>query len=189
MGNTFVENYENLSDSELICLSNNSDDHAVSVILKRYSKVVLAKVSSYINRYSFLESDDLYQEGMIAVYFAVKSYDYKSSSFSTFAKLCIDRAIIDLIRKHGSKKSIPQNMLVELEDSAADENLSPEQICLSKEKLEEFHNKLKTLLSKKEYVVLVAYLSGLSYNEISQKLGITEKAVDNALSRIKQKLK
>ncbi len=189
MGNTFVENYENLSDNELITLSNSFDDYAVAVILKRYSGMILSRVSSYIKMYSFLESDDLYQEGMIAVYFAIKAYDHKSSSFSTFARLCVDRAIVDLIRKSCSKKSIPYNMFVELEDTTVDANLTPEQICLGKEKLFEFNKKLKTLLTNKEYLVLMEYLSGLSYMEISKKLSITEKSVDNALCRIKQKLK
>lgn len=189
MGITFVENYENLPDSELIRLYNAADDYAISVLLKRYSGMVLSRVSAYLSHYDFLESDDLYQEGMIAVYFAIKSFDFKSSSFSTFARLCIDRAIIDLIRKSYSKKSVPQSMLVEFEDVPVDLSLSPEQICLGKEKLLEFNKKLKTVLSDKEYTVLVAYLSGSSYIEIANKLNISEKAVDNALYRIKRKLK
>ena len=189
MGNIFVENYENLSDNQLITLFNGGNDEAFSAILKRYSGMVLSRASSYVHKYDFLESDDLYQEGMIAVYFAVKAYDFESAAFSTFARLCVDRAIISLVRKALSKKSVPPQMLVELDDAADGIALGPEQICLSKEKLSEFYEKLRRVLSNKEYDVLKAHILGLSYSQIAKKLNITEKSVDNALCRIKQKLK
>ena len=48
--------------------------------------------------------------------------------------------------------------------------------------------KLKDLLSKYEIDVLMCYISGKSYSEISKELNKTEKSIDNALQRIKKKL-
>jgi len=45
------------------------------------------------------------------------------------------------------------------------------------------------LLSKKEFLIFSDYLNGLSIKEISEKEVLTVKSVDNALFRIKSKLK
>jgi RNA polymerase sporulation-specific sigma factor len=47
---------------------------------------------------------------------------------------------------------------------------------------------MRQLLSLREWSVLEQYLKGKSYQEISEHLGITPKAVDNALQRVRRKL-
>ena len=49
--------------------------------------------------------------------------------------------------------------------------------------------KIKECLSKKEFEVLKFYLQGYSYKEIAEILKISEKSIDNSLTRIKSKLK
>ena len=44
-------------------------------------------------------------------------------------------------------------------------------------------------LSETEKKVISYYLAGFSYAEVAEKLSMTEKAVDNALYRVKTKLK
>lgn len=44
-------------------------------------------------------------------------------------------------------------------------------------------------LSERERSILKLFLSGLSYGEIAQKLGSSSKSVDNALQRVRRKLK
>ncbi len=50
--------------------------------------------------------DDLFQEGLIGLLKAVRSYDGKTSSFATFASLCVRNSIISGIRKL-SKQALP----------------------------------------------------------------------------------
>ena len=59
---------------------------------------------------------------------------------------------------------------------------------LSKEFLQSSYKKFREKLSKLEYEVFLQYMSGAKYAEISENLKITEKAVDNALQRIKKKI-
>ena len=49
--------------------------------------------------------------------------------------------------------------------------------------------KIKTLLSGLEQETLTLYLSGLSYEEMAQRLHCSTKAVDNALQRVRRKLR
>ena len=65
---------------------------------------------------------------------------------------------------------------------------SPYDKVIEKETLDEVKNKILKTLSKLEVEVLGLYLKGYSYSEISSKSGLSEKSIDNALTRIKSKL-
>ena len=64
----------------------------------------------------------------------------------------------------------------------------PETQVLEKENVREIFNQIKASLSNLEFKVLLLYLKGFSYDEISKSMNITKKSIDNALSRIKSKL-
>ena len=51
------------------------------------------------------------------------------------------------------------------------------------------HERIKERLSKFEYQVLELYLKGYDYTQIAEKLGKQPKAIDNALQRIRSKVR
>ena len=59
---------------------------------------------------------------------------------------------------------------------------------MQRQQYDSMHEKMLQLLSPLEKEVLSMYLKGMSYQEIAQKLHRSEKSVDNALQRIKNKL-
>ena len=64
----------------------------------------------------------------------------------------------------------------------------PERMVIAREQQQDRAKRIKQELSKLEQQVLTLYLQGLSYETIAERLGRTEKAVDNALQRIRGKL-
>ena len=64
----------------------------------------------------------------------------------------------------------------------------PDELVIEKENAIELIDKIKENLSPLEQEVLVLYLKGYSYKEISQLSNTPKKSVDNALTRIKSKL-
>ena len=91
------KNIENKSDEELINLANQGNESALEHLLKRYKELVNMKVSKYFMIGA--EKEDIFQEGMIGLFKAIKSYDkQKQNSFKTFANLCIERQLITAIR-------------------------------------------------------------------------------------------
>ena len=64
----------------------------------------------------------------------------------------------------------------------------PEKLLIAREQIEDWNARIKKELSKLEQQVLKLYLQGLSYEEIAEQLGKTEKSIDNALQRIRGKL-
>lgn len=149
----------------------------------------LEKLRSVINSlaYRFPEPhrDDLVQEGLLGLYFAVKSYDpSRNVPFEAYAVLCVKRKMYTYCNKFIKSDF---NFAEELEDVESDFALEDD--VVEKALKEALFTELKQNLSEKEKGVWELYLQDLSYADIAQRLGIAEKSVDNAMSRIKAKLK
>ena len=167
--------------------------------MKKYSRLVRKEI-----RFLFImgaDSDDLLQEGMIGLVKAIRGYvPENNASFSTFATVCVRRQIRTAITSYNRKKHSPLNTYVSFysgEDEGADmidimcesDIDNPEKIVLAEEKRNEIYKDIEEKLSDMEKDILRLYLRGLSYSDISMETGKNEKAVNNALTRIRLKLK
>ena len=188
-----------LSDEELVKSAQHGDSVAEETLINRYKNYVGYFSSKYYM--SGMEKDDIFQEGMIGLYNAIKDYKIEEKSFKNFAILCISRKIISLLKSTKRKKHIPLNTSLSLDSIISDEKYgaiteeiiakdehNPETIFISNETLNSYEEKIKNVLSELEMKVFECYLAGMSYLDISIKLNITKKAVDNAVQRIKKKL-
>lgn len=195
------EDFADYSDEELVAKYKQGCDVALEEIINRYRNFVHMKVSSY-----FLvgaDNDDIFQEGMIGLYKAVKDFDEgRMVSFKTFAGICITRHIITAIKTATRQKHIPLNSYVSLNkkiydvktdrtllDVISEDKISdPEAIVIDRENYDGFEYRINRALSKLELKVLAYYLEGMSYQEIAAAIGKDMKSVDNALQRIKKKV-
>lgn len=196
------QQYNQLTDEEVIRIIREGDTEAYNYIIKKYTQLVRMKTKSY-----FLigfDRDDVIQEGLIGLYKAIESFDEtKKISFRTFAELCIKRQIISSIKKATRQKHSPLNtyvsiyapveqddqerMLLDLIINPRSEE--PQNFLIKKDIQSYWNEKLKLALTPLEYNVLMLYLKGYSYLEMSIMLKISEKSVDNALQRVKRKAK
>lgn len=186
MSNTFVENYEILSDEEIVSLINGGSIELLQVIIDRY----LPKILFFVKKNcSESEMEDAVQEATYALYSAVKNFDGKRSSFNTFALLCIKRSVYSGIKHSSRAKDIPNELLAPMDGLEIPDCNSPEKIFFDRESYKSLENSIKLELSGLEYSVLQLFLSGKKYIEIARELNISEKSVNNALIRIRKKLK
>ena len=191
-----------LTDEELLEKIKNGDDKAENEIFARYKDLVTKISRSYFIVGGDLE--DLNQEGMIGLYKAIKGYSgHKETSFKTFAIICIKHQIQSAIKKANTNKNKPLSSAVSFQsfqDGKSSDSIDylPIELVLSSTPAEEVIDKenyinlkktIKSTLSEMEYNVLKLYLKGFSYKEISAMLKISEKSIDNSLSRIKTKLR
>lgn len=186
MGINFVENNKKMSDNEVILLINNGEYENLQVIIDRYLPLIISMAKKYCPQN---EVEDAVQEATFALYSAVKNYDSRKSTFSTFAGVCIKRAVIAHLRKNNLQKTIPEELLLSIDNADITVDATPESILIEKEDFNAFTANIKLELSNLEYNVLQCFLDGESYGAIARKLGINEKAVDNALVRIRKKIK
>ena len=114
-------NYNNMSDDELLELINKKDTDALDFLICKYKDLVNSKVNKYF--IIGAEKEDIVQEGMIGLYKAVKSFDTeKQNSFKTFANMCIERQLITAVKNSNRQKHIPLNSSVSLNAAAYDDN-------------------------------------------------------------------
>ena len=176
-----------LSDNEIIALISSGKYENLQILINRYMPYIIKTANGYAN--AGCEAEDLIAEGVLAVFNAVKVYDSTKSKFSTFVTLCISRAMLSQLKLASANKRIPDKLLSPLEEAKDLAMPNPEQAYIDKESYESFKESIFSSLSQLEYKVLCAFLSGESYSEIAERLGITVKAVDNSLTRIRNKIK
>ena len=182
----FVENYEKLSDEEIVGEIKQGNTALLNVLISRYYPTIFYYVSRY---FSANYSEDAFQEATLALYSAIKDFDGEKSAFKTFATLCIKRALYDYIKRNTRQKDIPSDMLSSLDEVEVVDYSSPEKIFFEREAYKSLAATIKLELSPLEYSVLELFLSGEKYSAIAEKLAVSEKSVDNALGRIRKKIK
>lgn len=135
-----------------------------------------------------LEQEDAEQEGLIALFHAIDSFDSAGpASFETYAIRCIHNAIVDARLRTARKKHQPLNQFLPLEDTHG--TPGPEEQAMRREEYRATIRIIRTGLTQTERRVLCAYLDGGSYREIARRLHMDVKAVGNALTRARKKLK
>ena len=182
------------SDEQLVARAKDGDDEALTALIQRYAPFVRMRAGAY--GVKELDADDLYQEGMIALLTAVRNYCAGlNSSFRTFASVCINNKLNSALRAHMREKNAPMRGYLSLsepevpEEALTAHTLDPEQLVIQSEETDERNRRIETLLSLFERQVLKLYLSSYSYEEMSKQLGSSTKAVDNALQRVRRKLR
>lgn len=194
-------NYNNMSDDELLELINKKDTDALDFLICKYKDLVNSKVNKYF--IIGAEKEDIVQEGLIGLYKAIKDYKPdKQNSFKSFANLCIERQLITAIKSSNRQKHMPLNSYLSLNMSAYEnEEDSTELIetfknnvvedpldtITKKEYYEEIQKVIHKNLSDFEEKVLDRFVQGESYEVIAKKLDTPVKSVDNAIQRIRKK--
>lgn len=180
--------YQSAADEELVRLAQNGDRAALSELLNRHTAMVKRIASRSFG--ASLETDDLVQEGMLGLLAGVYSYvPDQAASFTTYASVCVSNRIVSAIRAASRLKHSPLNSYVPLNEVNLSTGVNPEETVLAEEQTEFLLSFLSTQLSALENKVLRLHLVGKSYGEIAEVLQINVKSVDNALQRIRNKLK
>ena len=196
--------YSDSSDEELILRLREGEGDITDYICDKYKRMVRAKAKSM-----FLlggDVDDLIQEGMVGLFKAVRDYDSgRDASFATFAELCVSRQMYKAVQASSRKKHMPLNTYISLYSGGAETDeseetelmnalpsegaKSPEEMIIDQENVADLEQVIEKELSVFEKQVLDLYITGMRYTQIARVLGKDGKSTDNALQRIKGKLR
>lgn len=178
---------DKITDKNLFKNAKNGDETAMSELVSIFSPLIKSIAGSYYMCGG--DGDDLYQLGLIGFSEAVKRYDSdKDVDFYKYAKICIHSKIIDAIKEANRKKHSPLNTAVDFEKVDVISSIDPETQVIVREQLLSVYSQMDIKLSDYEKQVINLYVDGLSYKEISERIGTTVKSVSNAISRIRSKL-
>ena len=185
-----------VADETLAQRAKNGDDEALADLIERYTPLVCMRARAYAR--GVMDVDDVYQEGMIALLKAVRNYRQDTAgSFRTFAAVCVNNKMLSAVTAHMRDKNAPMRSYLSLSGREIPEDLlaavspetDPEKLVIASEESAARNRRIENLLSPFERQVLSLYLSSYSYEEMSRQLGSSTKAVDNALQRVRRKLR
>ena len=191
--------FNEMRDEQICRCTQQGQTAGIDYLLNKYKGMAKKKARQF-----YLiggESDDLIQEGMIGLMKAIWDYDPDiGTDFAGFAQLCMIRQISSAVRAAQRQKHQPLNSYVSLYEPADDDEnapvlmdtlsesgAGPEDSFFIKENRERARQRLLDALSPLEKKVLDLFMEGQSYSQIARQLNKNEKAVDNAIQRIRKK--
>lgn len=189
------------SEPDLVKAAQAGHEWAHVDLVHKYQGLICGKARLYY--LAGADRDDVIQEGMIGLFKAVRDFDPgRQTSFRSFAEICITRQIISAVKAHTRHKHAVLNGAVSLSaptvfeegDQVLSDILTARDLCdPAQEVMDAWESSficagMARALSSFEHDVLVHYVRGCSYADIAVKLGRREKAVDNAIQRIRAKM-
>ena len=191
-------NLAELPDETLCSMAACGDRVAEETLVTRYTRLVRTCARPF-----FLaggDSEDLIQEGMVALIKAVREFaPDKAATFRTFAEICIRNRLYSVLRASARDKHKALNQSISLDTPDFDSNSytsgtsslaqrDPEDFLIDREHTAALLAGVRKQLSEFEAKILGYYLDGLSCREIADTVGKPPKSVDNAVQRIRRKV-
>jgi len=187
------DSYERIVKN-LIVQVRKDDQEAFAELLEIYDPLI----TSFVNRFckgevTMQDGEDLKQELTVVFYNAILSYDMNQEdvNFGLYAKICLNNAFITQCRAYQKRRNRETVSLEEegwiLDEQSDDED--PSRDVIMREEMKELNRKIDEALSPLEGKVWRLYVSGCTLREIATDLGKNEKSIENAIFRVKQKLK
>ena len=186
---------EEYNDYELVSLAREGNEEAIDLIYQKYKPIIITKSKDAIVSASHhgIEISDIMQEGFIGLDEAINGFsEQDNTSFYTFAILCINRQIINYLRKTTGGKDRILNEAVMI-DEYVEKNLkddyNTEKSLIFHESEEEMFEKLEKTLTEFEKKVFNLKMSGYNFEEIGKNMNKDIKSIYNTFQRIKTKFK
>ncbi|MFN3995924.1 MAG: sigma-70 family RNA polymerase sigma factor [bacterium] len=205
----FYEDLEKLSDEELAILAQKGNEDAIKILIKKYSKFLFSKVIPFYIPGG--EREDVIQEAYIGFLKAIKDFNKDKGNFKKFVNICVQRQITTAIKtsnrnkakvlknplslehgiygEEGGEKGLYNYIIPSKIIQGFKDEISIEDAIIDFMEKKRIIDTLYSKLTSKEEKILKLRSQGLSYNEIAKKMNLSVKSVDNAIQRIKKKIK
>ncbi len=191
------------TDEQLIELVHENSEEAKTMLFDKYKDKIdfLLRKYSKVSRNLGVDMKDLKQEALVGFTDAILNYSSsRDASLSTFICLCVERKIKKVCIKAGTNKNRTINDALSLEyfyedidtslkELIEDSSSDPLNKIEEQESYEELLTKIKSSLTDTENEVFELLIIGLNYRDIAEILDKENKQIDNAIQRIKTKIK
>jgi RNA polymerase sigma-70 factor (ECF subfamily) len=158
----------------------NGNKQAFAFIINRYKNKLFAIILRMVKNPE--DAKDLVQECFIKIYEQLGKYVGNGSFSSWLYRVSINHCMDEFRKK--------KFQLVELSgEKLEDRALTPEIVYLQKEKYKQLEELLSILPSEDRMVILLKYTQDLSYEEISDLLGLSVSSIRNKIHRGKKKMR
>ncbi len=190
--NCFIYQAHKKEITETLKKAQNYDERAIEELLEEYSRFVYQ-----IGKKFFLPGatrEDLIQEGMIGLFYAIMHYDPKyNTSFDDYASLSIRNRILRAVRMATQLKQRVLSEAYSIDEDPfhyssifADTNV--EEQVLGKISMVQMSKSFEKILSPMEFKIIQMKIADASVDEMAQAFNFSKKQVENALFRARRKI-
>ncbi len=164
------------------------DQSAFSDLLVSYDPLLCAEVSRHATGLGKQDVEDLRQCALLALYRAALNFDLSQSDveFGLYAKICITNALVSQLRvinRYRTEVSVPDAR------DANEVGEDPAARVMQEEAAAALYARVRALLSPYENRVWALYMAGLPVGEIARRLQKDTHSIENAVYRIRKKLR
>lgn len=179
-----MADYSQMTDEQLVgCVPSAESGEAVAELVSRYTGLVLALAGKYSGSADY---EELVSDGLDALLAAAPKYSPDRGAFRSFASVCISNRMKNTVQRAARRNERFSELSDEdIPDSAP----TPEELVIIQENAAEITGRMKTLLTPMELGCIEGVILGMPYSEIAERLSISAKSVDNAVTRARAKLK
>ena len=164
------------------------DQAAFADLLAVYEPLLHAEVARHSTGLGTQDAEDLRQLALLAFYRAALGFDLAQCEveFGLYAKICIANALVSQLRViHRRKVEISDAELCEGDGGEGD----PARRLMEREAAEALIARIQSLLSPYENRVWSLFIAGYSVRDIARAVDKAPHSVENAVYRIRQKLR
>lgn len=184
-----------MNEYELVYLAKEQNEDALLLLYQSYQNLIdilLLNNKKYIADLD-IDTKEIYSICLTKFNDAIEKYDENSNAtFNTFVTAILKKTVFGYIYKQKKKQLKTKFIKVEYDDNIYNIECSKEDPLNNVyilEKVIDLDNNVKKYLSSFEYKVYNCLKNGLTYQQIAKKLSKNTKQIDNAIQRIKNKLK
>ena len=175
---------ENDNVTTLIQSYRGGDESAFEQLVSMYRPMIDGVIKHF-----YLDVDETFTEACLGFLKAVNTYKLGNNevTFGLYAKICVERCLIDMLRKRGNDISTRIDVNVDVDDIAVSGGI--QSMLEHREQSAYFMQLAREELSDFEFEVYRYWMLGYKTADIAGALGSTAKSVDNAKNRMLAKLK
>lgn len=183
------------SDYELVYLAQEGNEDAINLLYQKYKPIIVKKSKNAIifATHHGIDINDIMQEGYIGFEEAIRNFSQdETASFYTFAMLCIDRQIVNYLRKTTGSRGRILNEAITIDDTlekVLGDGTNIESNLMGKDRDSELILIIRNMLTDFERTVFDLKLEDYTFDEISKILNKDVKSIYNTFQRIKMKIK
>ena len=174
-----------MDDAELVASARAGDHEAFATLVGRYENRIVRLVRGMVPE---SDTEDVTQEAFLKAYRKLGNFDGRSSFYTWLYRIASNTAM-DWRKKEKHRRHAPLPEGPEGEDAAQSFDAGPEDATTRRELSAKIDAAIEALPEKYHEILVLREIEGLSYEEISARLGMSKGTVESRLFRARERLR
>ena len=174
-----------MDDAELVASARAGDPDAFATLVGRYETRIVRLVRGMVPE---SDTEDVTQEAFLKAYRKLGNFDGRSSFYTWLFRIAANTAM-DWRKKERHRRHAPLPEGPEGEDRVPSSDAGPESAVMRRELAARIDAAIEALPDKYHEILVLREIEGLSYEEISERLGMSKGTVESRLFRARERLR